>query len=85
MSPAVDPYRTDARATRTRQQRLLELMQAKALDLVILAENAHVQYFIGPRFDWKFSPVAAIAADGRSILVAPSPSMLVRRKRARTG
>lgn len=72
MNLAIDPYRTDVAATRTRQRRLLEVMQRLKLDLVVLAQNPHVQYFVGPRFGWTFSPAAAIAADGHVILVAPS-------------
>lgn len=65
-------YRTDLDWTRRRQQRLLEVMQNHRLDLVLLTQNAHVQYFFGPRYDWKFSPAAALAADGHAILVAPA-------------
>jgi Xaa-Pro aminopeptidase len=72
MNPAIEPYRTDLAATRVRQQRLQHAMQRLKLDLVILTQNAHIQYFVGPRFDWKFSPAAAIAADGHTILVAPA-------------
>jgi Xaa-Pro aminopeptidase len=72
MTPAADPYRTPLAASRTRQKRLLEVMRAKRLDLVILTQNAHVQYFVGPRFDWKFAPAAAIWADGHVTLVAPA-------------
>ncbi|HEX5498296.1 MAG TPA: aminopeptidase P family N-terminal domain-containing protein, partial [Thermomicrobiales bacterium] len=48
------------------------MIERLKLDLVILTQNAHVQYFVGPRLDWKFSPAAAIAADGRVMLVAPA-------------
>ena len=47
-------------------------MERLGLDLVILTQNPHVQYFVGPRFDWKFSPAAAIGADGHVTLVAPA-------------
>ena len=70
--PAPDPYRTPPAASRARQHRLLDAMRARNLDLVILTQNAHVQYFVGPRFDWKFAPAAAIAADGHVTLVAPA-------------
>jgi Xaa-Pro aminopeptidase len=66
-----DPYKTDSAAVRARQARLLEVMQQKKLDLVILTQQAHIQYFVGPRFAWTFSPAAAIAADGRVTLVRP--------------
>jgi Xaa-Pro dipeptidase len=72
MNPAIDPYRTDLAATQTRQKRLQKVMQRLKLDLVILTQNAHIQYFFGPRFDWKFSPAAALSADGHAVLVAPA-------------
>jgi Xaa-Pro aminopeptidase len=71
LNPTHDPYQTDPAAVRTRQQRLLEVMQQKRLDLVILTQQAQIQYFVGPRFAWTFSPVAAISADGHVILVRP--------------
>jgi Xaa-Pro aminopeptidase len=71
MTVSPDPYRTDPAACRARQKRLLGLMERHKLDLVILTQNPHVQYFIGPRFGWTFSPAAAIASDGRAILIAP--------------
>lgn len=72
MNAAADPYRTDPAAVRTRQKRLLGVMERLGLDLVVLGQNAHVQYFVGPRFGWTFSPAAAVGADGHVILVAPS-------------
>jgi Xaa-Pro aminopeptidase len=72
MSPATDPYGTDIAAVRGRQRRLLDVMRRKNLDLAILTQNQHVQYFVGPRFGWTFSPAAAIGADGRVVLVAPA-------------
>jgi len=72
MSAPHDPYATDPAAVRTRQKRLLDLMQRERLDLVILTQNAHIQYFVGSRIAWTFSPAAAISSDGRVTLVAPS-------------
>ncbi len=71
MANAPSPYEVDIAACRLRQQRLLAVMQRLRLDLVIVTQNQHVQYLVGPRFEWTFSPVAAISADGRMILVAP--------------
>jgi hypothetical protein len=67
-----NPYDIDPAACRTRQKRLLEVMQAERLDLVVVTQIEHVQYFVGPRFPWTMSPVAAIAGDGRVTLVAPN-------------
>ncbi|HEV3415807.1 MAG TPA: Xaa-Pro peptidase family protein [Pirellulales bacterium] len=61
-------------ACRGRQRRLLERMAELQLDLVIVTQIEHVQWLTGPRFDWKVQPVAALAADGRMILVSPSDS-----------
>ncbi len=71
MNSADDHYGIDVSAARGRQQRLLDVMHQLRLDVVVITQNVHVQYLIGPRFDWKFSPSAAILADGRAILVAP--------------
>jgi Xaa-Pro dipeptidase len=40
---------------------------------VILTQQAHIQYFVGPRFAWTFSPAAAIGSDGHVLLVSPEP------------
>jgi Xaa-Pro aminopeptidase len=65
-------YDIDLAACRGRQKRLLEVMQAQRLDLVIVTLIEHVQYFVGPRFPWTMSPVAAIDSSGRVTLVAPN-------------
>jgi Xaa-Pro aminopeptidase len=65
-------YDIDPAACRSRQKRLLEVMQAQRLDLVIVTTIEHVQYFVGPRFPWTMSPVAAIDSSGRVTLVAPN-------------
>ncbi|MGD9721527.1 MAG: M24 family metallopeptidase [Pirellulales bacterium] len=72
MAVSPDPYAIDVAACRTRQRRLLDLMQQQQLDLAIVTQHAHVQYLVGPRFAWTFSPVAALWSDGRAVLVAPS-------------
>jgi Xaa-Pro dipeptidase len=62
----------DVAACRGRQQRLLAVMQRLNVDLAIVTQIEHVQYFVGPRFAWTMSPVAAIEASGRVTLVAPN-------------
>ncbi|HEV2970191.1 MAG TPA: Xaa-Pro peptidase family protein [Pirellulales bacterium] len=64
----------DLVACRGRQRRLLERMAELKLDLVIVTQIEHVQWLTGPRFEWKFQPVAVLSADGRMTLVAPSDS-----------
>jgi Xaa-Pro dipeptidase len=59
-------------ACRGRQRRVLELMQRKELDLVVVTQIEHVQYLAGPRFGWLFQPSAALSADGKLTLVAPN-------------
>ena len=61
----------DLAACRGRQKRVLAEMERQKLDLVVVTQAEHVQWLAGPRFDFKFSPVAALAADGRLTLVAP--------------
>ena len=39
---------------RGRQQRLLEVMREKNLELAIVARHEHVQWLVGPRFYWTF-------------------------------
>ncbi len=70
-SAAKDPYGIDVAACRARQKRLLAVMQELRLDLVIVTQIEHIQYLVGPRFAWVFSPAAAITADGHVTLVAP--------------
>ncbi len=62
----------DIAACRVRQRRVLDAMQRQQLDLVIVTRVEHVQYLVGPRFGWVFSPAAALSADGRLTLVAPN-------------
>ncbi|WP_425619392.1 M24 family metallopeptidase [Anatilimnocola sp. NA78] len=62
---------TDLNACRARQRRLLDEMQKQKLDLAIVTQIEHVQYFVGPRFGPVFSPVAAIRADGHVTLCQP--------------
>ena len=71
MTKPPDNYGIDVAACRGRQRRLLDVMERLRLDLVIVTQNQHVQYLVGPRFEWTFSPAAAIAADGHVTLVAP--------------
>ncbi len=71
MTPLPQPQGIDVAACRTRQQRVLEIMQRMDLDLVIVTQIDHVQYLAGPRFKPVFSPCAALSRDGRLTLVAP--------------
>jgi Xaa-Pro dipeptidase len=72
MAAVTDPYGIDVAACRSRQQRLLAAMQRSKIDLAIITQNQHVQYLVGPRYEWTFSPAVAIAADGHTMLVAPT-------------
>ncbi|HZZ74252.1 MAG TPA: Xaa-Pro peptidase family protein [Pirellulales bacterium] len=65
-------YELDLAACRGRQRRLLDEMQARQLDLVVVRLPEHVQWLSGVRFDAKFSPVAALSAEGLLTLVAPT-------------
>lgn len=62
----------DLAACRARQKRLLNHMHLNGIDLSIITQHEHVQYFVGPRFAWTHSPAAAISASGKVTLVAPN-------------
>ena len=68
----MDPFEVDVTACRRRQQRLLEVMQAKDLSMVIVTQIEHVQWLSGPRFPWTTSPMATLRSDGHVTLVCPS-------------
>lgn len=61
----------DLPACRIRQERLRRRMADRGLDAVIVVAPEHVQYFTGHRWDFRFAPVAAILADGETLLVCP--------------
>ena len=61
----------DPALCRVRQRRLLERMAALRLDAVIVTAAEHVQYLTGHRWDFRFSPVAALLESGRLFLVCP--------------
>lgn len=67
----------DVAACRARQARLLKVMADKQVDLAIISQIEHIQYFVGPRFGWVMQPVAAIEASGRVTLVAPNQAPAV--------
>ena len=67
-----DQYAIDVAACRGRQKRLLDVMRAANIELAIVTQIEHVQYFAGPRFAWTFQPAAAQTIDGRLTLVAPN-------------
>ena len=68
----MNPYEIDLPSCRSRQQRLIQVMQDKSLDCVIITQNPHLQWLAGTRFPWTFSPCAALTPDGRLTLVAPN-------------
>lgn len=72
MSQNEDPAGIDVKACRARQKRVLDVMQRLRLDRTIITQNQHVQYLVGPRFEWTFSPAAVLDADGHVTLIAPS-------------
>lgn len=56
---------------RVRQGRLLDYMNALKIDATIVVSAEHVQYLTGYRWDFRFSPVAALLASGESLLICP--------------
>jgi Xaa-Pro aminopeptidase len=65
----------DPALCRVRQGRLLDRMAAQRLDAVVVTAAEHVQYLTGHRWDFRFSPVAALLASGRMLLVCPDKSV----------
>lgn len=61
----------DLAACRVRQERLRRWMAGQSLDVAVVVSPEHVQYFTGHRWDFRFSPVAAVAATGEVLLVCP--------------
>ncbi len=56
---------------RRRQARLIKIMAAQRLDLVVAVMPEHVEYMSGHRWDHRFAPLVALAADGTCVLVCP--------------
>ena len=56
---------------RVRQQRLRDRLAAEGLDGLVVVMPEHVQYLTGHRWDFRFSPLAAIDAAGQTLLVCP--------------
>ncbi|MFN9370154.1 MAG: M24 family metallopeptidase [Planctomycetia bacterium] len=56
---------------RTRQSRLRHWMAHERVDVALFVAAEHIQYFTGHRWDGRFAPLAAIRADGPSLLVCP--------------
>lgn len=62
----------DVAYTKARQARLLEWMRGQQVDVAVVLRPEHVQWLTGCRFSWFFETAAAIWADGRVLLIAPS-------------
>ncbi|NDH95130.1 MAG: hypothetical protein EBZ13_11500, partial [Planctomycetia bacterium] len=58
----------DPAACRTRQQRLCRWLGTAGVDLAIFVAPEQIEYFTGHRWDFRFSPVAALRADGQMLL-----------------
>ncbi|MBM4022220.1 MAG: aminopeptidase P family protein [Planctomycetes bacterium] len=65
-APLLDPV-----LCRGRQGRLLARLADREVDLVAITAAEHVEYLTGHRWDHRFTPVAALAPDGRCLLVCP--------------
>ncbi len=61
----------DQAACRTRQARLLEVMREQDVAWVVVQRHENVQWLTGQRLPWSMSGLAALAADGRMVLVVP--------------
>src|SRR5712671_149921 len=58
--------------SRQRQRRLLEVMQRRKLDAVVVGATRHVYYFSAYLPFWLHEAGFALFADGRSLLVSPN-------------
>ena len=70
-------YNIDLAACRGRQQRLIERMRQRGLEMVIVTQAENIQWLSGARFGRLFQAAAALAADGRLTLAAPSQPELI--------
>jgi Xaa-Pro aminopeptidase len=61
----------DLDACRDRQDRLRRWMAAERVDVAILVAAEQIEYFTGHRWDGRFAPLAALRADGPTLLVCP--------------
>ncbi|NBP88507.1 MAG: aminopeptidase P family protein [Planctomycetia bacterium] len=61
----------DPAACRIRQQRIRDWMEQAHLDLAIVVSPESIEYLTGLRWDFRFSPVAALGADGQTVLICP--------------
>ena len=66
VTPLLDPA-----ACRGRQARLLAALADRDLDAIVVVSPEHIEYLTGHRWDDRFRPLAAILADGSSLLVCP--------------
>src|SRR5258706_6789845 len=61
-----------ASRSRQRQKRLLEIMQQRQLDAVVVGATRHVYYFSAYLPFWLHESGFVLYADGRSLLVSPN-------------
>ena len=61
----------DEEACRARQRRLLQQMQQRDWELVVVNQPEHIQWLTGVKFPWVFQAGAALSTDGRVTLICP--------------
>ena len=66
VAPLLDPA-----ACRTRQARLRDRLARDGVDLVIVATAPHIEYLTAHRWDFRFSPLAALRTSGEMLLICP--------------
>src|ERR1700678_3046972 len=62
----------DSKSSKLRQKRLLEAMQARSLDAVVVGLPHHVYYFSAYLPHWTHHAAMVIQSDGRSWLATPN-------------
>ena len=56
---------------RVRQGRLVDFMHRESLDFAVLVTREHIEYLLGPRWDFRFEPVAVVDSSGKALIVCP--------------
>jgi Xaa-Pro dipeptidase len=67
----VDPYGVDVSACRGRQRRLLEAVEQRHVDLLLLSRRESIQWLTGIHVRPPFEPLAAMTSAGHVTLVVP--------------
>jgi Xaa-Pro dipeptidase len=68
----MDPFAINVDACRSRQARLIEVLDREGLDLAVVARAEHIQWLTGVRYPVFFEPIVTLASDGHCRLIVPN-------------